>query len=442
MPRAFRIVTLGCKVNQYESAYVRESLCRAGWVEAAKGERADVVFVNSCMVTNEACSQSRQAIRKAVREHPGARIVAGGCYAEVSPEELSCMEGVDLVAGNQIKGRLPAILLGEEEIGGRERKGCSHPDRPPFEHLPVQDFGGRTRAFLKVQDGCRSFCSYCIVPYARGPLRSLPPQEVIKALRSFSERGYKEIVLTGIHLGKYGVDLSPQLGLKDLLARIGREKLGARIRLSSIEPNEVEEELIEWMAGEEWLCRHLHIPLQSGDDQILRRMNRAYGAREFAELIDRIHRRVPLASIGTDIMVGFPGEGEEAFENSHSLIRDLPISYLHVFPFSARKGTPAAGFEGRIKPPLMKERASVLRALGQSKRTAFYHSYIGKEFPVLIEGAKEGRKGFLTGWSDNYLPVSVPSTEAAENTMVRVLVTAADARGVIGTSSIGRGATL
>lgn len=430
MAVVFRVVTFGCKVNQYESAYVREALKRGGAREAGKGEKADVVFVNTCMVTNEACSQSRQALRKAIRENPGARIVAGGCYADVSPEELSRMKGVDLVASNRLKGSIPAILLGGEKIGGPEEKGCGR--SALFEHLPVEDFGERTRAYLKIQDGCESFCSYCIVPYARGPLRSLSPDQAIAALRSLAAKGYKEVVLTGIHLGKYGVDLSPAAGLKVLLRRIGREKLQFRIRLSSIEPNEVDVEMIERMAQEEWLCKHFHIPLQSGDDRILERMNRTYRAGEFASLIDRIHRRIPLAAIGTDVMVGFPGEGEEAFENTHSLIRDLPLSYLHVFPFSARKGTAAADFEGKIPPSLMRERAGVLRALGQVKRKTFYASCVGKEFQVLIEGGEKKKRGFLGGWSDNYLPVSVPSDQVSENSLVRVLVTGVDAKGVTG----------
>jgi threonylcarbamoyladenosine tRNA methylthiotransferase MtaB len=429
----FKIITFGCKVNQYESAYIRESLIRGGWKEAGSEERPDVVIVNTCMVTHEAQSQSRQSIHRAARENPEARIVAGGCYAEVIPEELSRMKGVDLIAGNRLKGRLPTILLGEESGALSISNGCFPSKGTPFEHLAVQEFGNKTRAFLKIQDGCESYCSYCIVPYARGSLRSLVPSEAIRALKSLSEKGYKEAVLTGIHLGKYGVDLSPASGLKVLLRMIAREKLPLRIRLSSIEPNEVDMELIEMISDEEWLCNHFHIPLQSGDDAILQRMNRKYGASEFANLIGRIHEAIPLAAIGVDVMVGFPGEDENAYGNTTALIRDLPISYLHVFPFSPRKGTPAEGFTGRVDPAFIKERAAKLRAIGKAKRTAFYGSCIGKEFRVLVEGMHPEMKGMAKGLTDNYLPLFFPCSECSENTLVRVRADGIAAGGVIGT---------
>lgn len=430
----FKIVTLGCKVNQYESAYLRQSLIRGGWMEAGRGEEADVLVVNTCIVTHEAYSQSRQVLGRAVRENPSARIVASGCYAEVYPQELSCMEGVSLVAGNSAKSRLPSILLGEESPDDSGASGCGSSNCASFERLPVEDFGERTRAFLKIQDGCESYCSYCIVPYARGPLRSLPPAEVIKALHSLTLRGYQEAVLTGIHLGKYGVDLSPATGLKALLGMLGKENLHARIRLSSLEPNEVDGELIGMISREDWICNHLHIPLQSGDDHILEAMKRRYRSGDFRSLIEAIHETLPLAAIGVDVMVGFPGEDEEAFENTRSLIRDLPISYLHVFPFSPRKGTPAAEFPGRIDPSLIRKRAQELRAIGQEKHMAFYRSCIGEEFNVLIEGAAPKGKGRLRGLTDNYLPVVIPfDNESQKNRLVRVRVTGIDGRGVTGT---------
>ncbi|PKN63333.1 MAG: tRNA (N(6)-L-threonylcarbamoyladenosine(37)-C(2))-methylthiotransferase MtaB [Deltaproteobacteria bacterium HGW-Deltaproteobacteria-15] len=427
----FKILTFGCKVNQYESAFIRESLIRGGWTEAGKEGVPDVVIVNTCMVTHEAQSQSRQAINRAYRENPKARIVASGCYAEILPDEVSRLNGVDLVAGNGLKSRIPAILAGEE--GVENPPGCGFSRGDPLGHLPVEDFGNRTRAFLKIQDGCESYCSYCIVPYARGPLRSIDPSEAIRALQSLSEKGYKEVVLTGIHLGKYGVDLSPFSGLKSLLKLIAGEKLPIRIRLSSIEPNEVDWDLIEMVADEEWLCDHLHIPLQSGDDGILEKMNRRYRAKEYARVMERIRERIPLAAIGLDVMVGFPGEDEKAFANTRSLIHDLPATYLHVFPFSPRKGTPAADFPDRVAPGLIKKRAAELRALGQSKRAAFYESCIGKVLTVLIQERNSKMKGMAEGLSDNYLPVHFPSPEGPENTFVRVRVDGIGAGGVVGT---------
>lgn len=428
----FKIVTFGCKVNQYESAYIREALIRGGWAEAGSEEKPDVVIVNTCMVTNEAQSQSRQAVNRAARENPGARIVAGGCYAELLPEELSRVNGVQLIAGNRLKGRLPFILLGEESAPCGSPDGSRPSGELPFEHLPVQEFGNRTRGFLKIQDGCESYCSYCIVPYARGPLRSIDPSEAIRSLQSLSEKGYKEVVLTGIHLGKYGVDLSPPSGLKSLLRMIGREKLPIRVRISSIEPNEVDTELLEIISEEKWLCNHLHIPLQSGDDHILERMNRKYTARDFADLVRRIHKAIPLAAIGTDVMAGFPGEDETAFSNTCSLIRDLPLSYLHVFPFSPRKGTPAADFPDPVIPALIKGRAAVLRSIGREKRLDFYHSCVGREFQVVVEAVPATDPEMARGFSDNYLPIFFPHRETSENTLVRVRVEGLDGESVIG----------
>ena len=271
-------------MNQYESAALKESLLGSGCSEISPGEDADITIINTCIVTQRASYQSRQAIRKAQRENPSGLTAAIGCYAQVYPDELSSIEGIDLIAGNTVKDRIPDILLRHQE-GQHRLLSKDFKSDVPFEFLPIKGFLNRTRAFLKVQDGCQSFCSYCIVPYARGPLRSLDGASVIRALKSLSEEGYKEVVLTGIHLGKYGVDLKDVPDLKGLLRLIGKESFPFRIRLSSIEPNEIDRELIEMVASEDWLCRHFHIPLQSGDDGILTKMNRAYKPRYVASLI-------------------------------------------------------------------------------------------------------------------------------------------------------------
>jgi threonylcarbamoyladenosine tRNA methylthiotransferase MtaB len=291
---------------------------------------------------------------------------------------------------------------------------------------------GRTRAFLKIQDGCESFCSYCIVPFARGPLRSLDRSSVIRALGSLSEEGYKEVVLTGIHLGKYGIDLRDNGGLNDLLRLIGKEDFPFRIRLSSIEPNEIDQQLIDMMASEDWLCRHFHIPLQSGDNGILKMMNRTYKAREFAKLIESIYETVPLAAVGVDTMAGFPGEDDPAFQNTFSLIQDLPISYLHVFPYSPRKGTPASGFKGRVDGKVIKDRAGRLRSLGHEKRKIFYRSCVGESFVVLTEGWQSEEKKMLKGFSDNYLPIAFPSPRLVKNNLVPIRIESLGEEGLIG----------
>jgi len=368
----FRIVNLGCKVNQYESAYLRESLIERGCVEAGRSDRADITVVNTCIVTQSASNQSRQAIRKAIRDNPGGRTAAVGCYAQVYPEELSRIDGIECIAGNTIKGCLPDVLLSTYE---RECSSSlfldSFKDHMPFEFLPVKSFLGRSRANLKIQDGCESRCSYCIIPLARGPLRSLPPSKVIAAVHNLFGEGYREIVLTGIHLGKYGLDLGKGAGLKALLLLIEAEAIDLRIRLSSLDPNEMDDELIDLVSTMPFVCRHFHISLQSGDDDILRKMNRAYSSLVFRNLVKTIHEKIPQAAIGADVMVGFPGETAEAFENTHLLLRDLPLSYLHVFPYSPRKRTAAARFPDQIDPHIIKKRAKILRYLGQEKKDSF-----------------------------------------------------------------------
>jgi len=434
-PKSFKIITLGCKVNQYESAYLEESLINEGLCRASKAGRADITIVNTCIVTQRASYQSRQAIRKALRENPAGMMAAIGCYAQVFPEELSQITGVDLIAGNTKKAQLPAMLL--NSVGSGQPCLVSEDFRSDmdFDCLPIKGFLSRTRAFLKIQDGCQSFCSYCIVPFARGPLRSLDPEKVMSMLKTFSTEGYREVVLTGIHLGAYGIDLDNGTDLKCLLHQIGRERLGLRIRLSSIEPNEIDQEMIEMMSSEEWLCSHFHIPLQSGDDEILKRMNRNYASSEFVKLVERIHKKIPLAAIGADIMAGFPGEDHRAHHNTYSLINDLPISYLHVFPFSPRKGTAAAGFGEQVRQEVIKERAGELRELGQKKREAFYSSCLGKELYVLTEGWESEEEKMIKGLSDNYLPVIFPSSRLIKNRMVSVHLEKLVNNRVIGTAT-------
>ena len=433
MSKTFRIITLGCKVNQYESACLREALLRTGWVEAPKGVKAEVNIVNTCIVTQRASSQSRQAIRRAIKESPGSLTAAVGCYPQVFPEELRSIKGLDLLADNTAKARLPEGFqhLEKDVRPVVVSEACFSHAFSDF--LPISD---RTRAMLKIQDGCDSFCSYCIVPYARGPVRSLEPERVMASLAALSERGYKEVVLTGIHLGRYGTDLKPALGLKDLLSLIGRQRLPLRIRLSSLEPKEIDQEIIEMVASEGWLCRHFHIPLQSGDEVILRRMNRHYGREEFRKLIETIRAKVPLAAVGVDILAGFPGEDEQAYLRTYHLVKDLPLSYFHVFPFSPRKGTPASTFGAQVPQKEIRIRTDQLRVLGERKRRTFYESCLGEDFEVLTEGWHE-KGSTIKGLSDNYLPLVFPSSQMSQNERVRVRAERVEKRTVLG-SRVGQ----
>lgn len=430
--KTFKIITLGCKVNQFESASLKASLLDSDWSEASKDEEAEVIVVNTCIVTKTASSQSRQAINKAIRENPSCVVAAVGCYAQAFPEELTRIPGVNLIAGNTVKDRLPGIL--KQGINPDSKSVISEEfgEERAFEQLSFRGFPDRTRAFLKIQDGCQSFCSYCVVPFARGPLRSLKPSQALSMLETLSIEGYKEAVLTGIHLGKYGFDLKDGITLEGLLHMIKREGFPLRIRLSSLEPNEIGEGLIEMMATENWLCRHFHIPLQSGDNGILKGMKRHYTAQDFSKLIERIRRCIPLAAIGVDVMAGFPGEDLHAFQETFSLIHDLPISYLHVFPFSSRKGTKAAGFSGHVDQKSIRERAAKLRSLGQKKKEIFCRSCFGKQFLVLSEGWESEEEKLMKGITDNYLPVVFPSSQDLKNQLVAVVLEGLEKNRVVG----------
>jgi threonylcarbamoyladenosine tRNA methylthiotransferase MtaB len=432
-PKTFKIITLGCKVNQYESAYLEEGLSGAGWHVAGRDEISDVVIVNTCIVTQRAAHQSRQAIRKAIRESPGGYVAAIGCYAQVFPKELSEIEGLGLVADNRMKAGILDFLLRGDASPETALLLKSFEPGDRFDIMEIRRFPGRARAFLKIQDGCESFCSYCIVPFARGPCRSLAPEKVLMMLESLSAQGYREAVLTGIHLGKYGMDLEGDRDLVSLLRQIGREGFPLRIRISSIEPNEVRMELIEMASSEPWLCRHLHIPLQSGDDRILHRMNRGYTVREFSDTIEAVYTRIPAAAIGIDIMAGFPGEDSIAYENSYSLLKDLPVSYLHVFPFSPRSGTAASRFKGRVAPEEIKRRAARLRALGEMKRHFFFQKCLNREFTVLAEKWESEERRLMQGRSDNYLPTIFHLAHDSVEGPFHVRMDRIEGRRVIGT---------
>ena len=420
MNKRFKIITLGCKVNQYETASIQEKLTLKNWQSTETPADADLIIVNTCIVTQRASYQSRQAIRKAIRENPSAKIAVVGCYPQVFPEELSKIDGIDILAGNNNKLRVPDIIENQDSLSENFPDETDRREHQPFAATSVKRFMDRTRAFLKIQDGCDSYCSYCIVPYARGSVRSMAPDAVMTSIHGFKEEGYKEIVLTGIHLGKYGRDLTGKSELVQLLKKIAGQKPEYRIRLSSLEPGEISDELIEMVTCENWLCRHLHIPLQSGDIDILKRMNRHYTPSEFKKLVLRIHKKIPETAIGIDIIAGFPGEDEHAFNNSYSLLEELPVSYLHVFPYSPREGTPAAGYPDQVNTKTIKERAARLRELGRNKKTRFYKSFIGKDFSILTEGWESEEDKIIKGLSDNYLKVFLHSDRFMKNEIVKV----------------------
>jgi threonylcarbamoyladenosine tRNA methylthiotransferase MtaB len=416
------MVTLGCKVNQCESAGIAEALAARGITLVPFEEAADGYIINTCTVTGRTDYQSRQLIRRAIRKNPAAAVIVTGCYAQRAPEEIARIPGVRFIAGNAEKERIPDILCEMTAGVPRILVGDIRKEKR-ISRLGATVFPEHTRVFLKIQDGCDAFCGYCIVPHTRGASRSLPPEEVLERIASISRAGCREIVLTGIHLGAWGRDLQPRAYLATLVRRIADGCAVERLRLSSIEPRELNGEIIALIgtfATSGTVCRHIHIPLQSGDDGILAAMLRNYDAAFFRNLVRKLYATVPGIAIGIDVMAGFPGETEEAFENTLLMVEEMPIAYLHVFPYSRRPGTPAATLAGQVSDEKKKRRAERLRAIGTAKRQAFAERFIGTPLQVLVEGRTDKNTGFPVGFSDNYIPVAVRGGVAA-NRIVRVM---------------------
>jgi threonylcarbamoyladenosine tRNA methylthiotransferase MtaB len=422
-PLKIAMVTLGCKTNQSDAASLAAELTVRGYQIVPSSQAADVTIIHTCTVTQKTDYQSRQMIRRLAGRNPGALVIVTGCYAQVSPESLLSVPGVDYVIGLGERRKIPEIIGSEEKPQKPRVLVSSVEDERLFDEWVLPGYTNRTRAFLKVQDGCNSFCSYCIVPYARGRNRSLPLERVLSRARELSDQGFQEVVLTGIHLGIYGEDLLPPQSLLTLLQAMEREGPGFRLRLSSIEPREFNPPLMDHLAGSSRICPHLHIPLQNGDDRILKRMKRNYSTAFFADLVNRLARTIPGVSIGADVIGGFPGEDESAFQNTLNLIEKLPLAYLHVFPFSRRKGTPAAVFPDQVPSQVIRARCRALRELGEKKRQAFYRSFLGQKVKALVESKRDRETGLLKGLSPNYIPVLLPGGDESINQEVEVEVT-------------------
>jgi len=423
MPK-FNITTLGCKVNQAESEAIAHDLLSSDWSAAADCDTAEVCIVNTCTVTQKASMQSRQVVRKAIRTNPNAQIIVTGCYAQVAPQEITKIDGVDCVVGHDKKQSISRMIRTHRDEACGEQVSSFNDNRKKhqFQLMPTATSAPRTRPFLKIQDGCDAFCTYCIVPYARGRSRSMPLDRVLQSIEDLARADFHEVVLTGIHLGAYGHDLAPATHLAELMDRVDDRKSIPRVRISSIEPFELTGEVIQRVAESDIFCKHFHIPLQSGDDGILQKMGRPYSPQDFYELINSIHRLMPDAAIGVDTLIGFPGESEAAFDSTYQLIADLPVSYLHVFPFSSRPGTAADKFANKLNPAVIKERCHRIRKLGQQKRLKFYRRFTGKSLPVLIETRRDGSTGLLKGISSNYLPVLVDGDDDLQNKILEVKI--------------------
>ncbi|MGQ9711930.1 MAG: tRNA (N(6)-L-threonylcarbamoyladenosine(37)-C(2))-methylthiotransferase MtaB [Desulfotomaculales bacterium] len=419
LARTVAFYTLGCKVNQYETEAMGELFARRGYRVVPFRDRADVYVINTCTVTGTAAQKSRQAVRRALRTNPEAVVAVAGCYPQIAPQEIASIPGVRVVLGTRGHGTI-VDLVEQAAAGGPAVIAVEDIEKAlTFEELPVVAAAGRTRAFLKVQEGCRNFCTFCIVPYARGPLRSRAPEKVLEHARALVAAGHRELVLTGTHLGLYGRDLPDGPDLAGLVARLLEVRGLVRLRLSSIEPLEVTPALLELMASSPVLCPHLHIPLQSGDDGTLRRMGRRYTAAQYAAVIENVRRVVPDPGIYADVMVGFPGEDEEAFRRSYSFVASLEPAGLHVFKYSPRAGTPAAGFKDQVAPAVKQSRLEAMLALDRTLRQVFAARFLSRVVEVLVE--RTTPQGLATGYTPQYVRVAIRDRDAPVGEVVRVL---------------------
>lgn len=416
--KTFYIESLGCKVNQYESDGIAAQLEAHGFSRAGKGRPADICIVNTCAVTARAGMQSRQETRKLIREHPHATVIVTGCHAQTDPEQFKKICGVDLIVCHQDKNLIPAYLTREPpEKGLFEFRKPEYGKGACFAECVESDravSGKMTRAYLKIQDGCNQFCTYCIIPYARGASVSMPFDQVMAHVSGLNRQGFKEVILTGIHTGLYGLDLTPETSLTQLVKTLDEERPVDQIRISSIEPNEITDDLIHMARPGHILCDHFHIPLQAGDNGVLSRMKRPYSVELFSDIILSIHDALPHAGIGLDLIMGFPGETDKAFENTYRLVAALPVSYLHVFPYSPRKGTPAWHFTPKVPSDTAKKRAALMRELGEQKRTAFIKSNQGRILKGLIQNQKDRRTGMLKAVTTNYLTILIQNETDAQ----------------------------
>ncbi len=415
MAQKIALETLGCKVNQCESSYIVETLKKHGYELGAFSEKVDIYIIHGCAVTARASYETRQLIRRAHKTNPGAQIVLIGCAAQFEGLELAKQGLVTHVLGNKEKYDIP-IFLSIEATTQNPIIAVSNPRNfptlLPLEHSSM--IADRSRAYVKIQDGCNAFCSYCIVPFLRGRSRSLPQEHILHQINHLVKAGFQEVVLTGIHMGKWGEDLNPKKNVLQLLQYLDeRGVLPHRLRLSSLEPTECSPELISFLTTKNWFCQHFHIPLQSGDAGVLKLMNRNYSPDYYADIIMEIRKHFPHAAIGADVIAGFPGETEKNFMHTCNLLKKLPISYLHVFPYSPRPGTKCYNFPGLLPKSARKERAHVLRTIGTEKKLQFLKKQLNKTLEIILE-VNVGSK-MWKGTSRNYVTVLTETPYSSPN---------------------------
>ena len=431
-PTSVAFATLGCKVNHYDTAAMATLIGANGCRIVPFDSGADVYVINTCTVTDRADAESRQLARRARRRNPAARVVVTGCFAQTSPQAAAAVEGVDYVIGI---GRLPDILKsvrGELAAGGERVLVSDLRRATSVTTLGAETFAGQTRAFLKVQEGCDLFCTFCIVPFARGKSRSVEPRRVLQEMERLAARGFREVVLTGVHLGGYGRDLSPAIDFVDLIEMIAENSPLERVRLSSIDPPEVSSRLLRLLATSDVLCPHLHMPVQAASDPVLRRMRRLYDVEQLAGVVEEIRETLPGCGLGTDVIAGFPGESESDFEAGVERLAAMPFSYFHVFPYSQRRGTTAAKAVDALPRAEVRRRAARLRQLGESRRADFLDAQVGERMSVLVENSRDRNSGLLAGYSERYARVLLDGDDELMNRIVSLRAGRRDGDRLIG----------
>ncbi len=419
VPKIVSIFTLGCKVNQYETQAIRELFEKRGYNVTLDKGIADIYIINTCTVTNIGDKKSRQFIRRAKRNNPDAIIVVVGCYAQMSPQEVLSIDGVNIIIGTNDRGRIVDIV---EKCKPDEKIDLVDDIMKvkQFEEMSVENITGRTRAFLKIQEGCNQYCSYCIIPYARGPIRSRNKSEIINEIKNLVDKGFKEVVLTGIHVASYGRDLNSGETLIDILKEVNSIEGLKRIRLSSLEPTIFTDEFLWELSQLNKICHHFHLSLQSGCNSVLKRMNRKYTVEQYRDIVNKIRRVYPKIALTTDIIVGFPGETEEEFNITYDFVKEISFSEIHVFKYSPRKGTPAAGYKNQIDGLTKHHRSERLIELGKQLKKDYYIMFIGENKEVLFEMLSGKVTGYIEGYTDNYLKVSAPLDDIGEGELAMV----------------------
>ena len=421
------LYTLGCRLNQAETAIIAKSLKKRGFELTDYGNPSDLTVINTCTVTEQADAKCRQAVRKILRQNPDTYVAVVGCYAQMAVDTIREIEGVDLIVGNEHKLQIA------EHIDGLEKQSTPkviHSPKISRGEFTIESYGlydNATRANLKIQDGCNFVCSFCIIPTARGAARSRNLNDIVREANKLVELGHQELVLTGVNIGTYR---NGDQDIVRLLEKLEKIKDLRRIRISSIEPTTIPDDVIRMLADSEKICRHLHIPLQSGDDRILKLMRRRHNCKEFADFIEFVDRTVPHVGIGTDVMVGFPSEDDVSFVHTKKFLADLPISYYHVFTYSDRKGTASVKMDHKVAHDVKKMRTSILIEQGERKKRAFFEQNLTRSENVLFE--QKNKDGYWTGYTSNYIPVVMKSEEDLHNQILKVRLDSVEGKGMVG----------